>query len=96
MNAGSSPVVSLQGQNLDLVPLQTFPNYTLYAADIASFAGQSATLSFTAPTPRFGSPSFLTLDDISFLPIAVPEPTTEALLALGGLVLVSRIRRRDR
>ena len=91
----ATPIVSLGGQNLNMIPLQTFPNYTLYGANIASFAGQTTTLSFTAPPPVVGS-SFLLLDDITFSPSAIPEPTAEALLGLGGSFFGVRLMRRNR
>src|SRR5208282_3134001 len=45
--SGASFVVTLGGQTINMVPLQTFSNYTLYGGDISSFAGELETLSFT-------------------------------------------------
>jgi hypothetical protein len=86
-DAASPPIVSLGGQTLNMTPLQILPNYTLYGANISSFAGQTTALSFTAPPPAVGSPSFLMVDDITFSVVGVPEPTTPALSAFGGLAL---------
>jgi hypothetical protein len=91
-NAASDPVVSLGGQTLNMIPLQAFPNYTLYGASISSFAGQVAALSVSAPA-AVGPQSLLLLDDITFSPIAVPEPTTKALLGAAGLVVAFRLLR---
>ena len=52
---GSPFVVTLGGQTLNMVPLQTFSSYTLYGADISAFAGKTEQLSFTSPAP----PAFL-------------------------------------
>jgi len=81
------PVVTLGGQNITMVPIKTFPTYTLYAGNIAAFAGQSATLSFTAPAPTpVGSiQTFLVLDNIMFSTASVPEPGTLALFLIGTL-----------
>ena len=79
------PVVTLGGQTIAMLPVKTFPTYTLYAGDISSFAGQTATLSFTAPPPTSGSPSFLELDNIVFSKAAVPEPGSAALFLVSVL-----------
>lgn len=76
--------VSLGGQNLDLVPLDTGPNYTQYGADVSAFAGQTEDLRFTALVYEpyvAGARSGLWLDSISFSP--VPEPSSVALTTLG-------------
>jgi hypothetical protein len=41
--------VTLGGQTINMIPLQTFSNYTLYGGDISSFAGDVETLSLIAP-----------------------------------------------
>ncbi len=87
---GAAPVVTLGGQPITLVPLQTFPNYTLYGGDVSSFSGQTAALSFVEPPPSVGSPGWVVLDGVSFSPEAVPEPSTFALLGLAGLLLALR------
>ena len=73
--------VTVGGQNLNMVPLQIYPNYTVYGGDISGFAGQVVTLSITAPPT--GLPNAVVLDDIQFSTQPIPEPTGEALLFLG-------------
>jgi hypothetical protein len=88
-----APVVAIGGEPITMIPVSTFPRYTLYAGDISSFAGQTATLSFTAPSPSGSpNPSFLELDNITFSPIAVPEPSALALAGLGlaGVIILRR------
>lgn len=77
--------VSLGGQTINMVALQTFSSYTLYGGDISAFAGQSVQLSITAPPTSI--PNGVLLDDIVFSPSSVPEPSTLALGALGTLLL---------
>jgi hypothetical protein len=80
------PVVMLNNQTVTLISLANFPTYTVYAADITSFAGKTATLSFTAPVPSSSfNPSFLELDDIVFSTASVPEPNQLALFMVGGV-----------
>jgi hypothetical protein len=86
-NSGTPFIVTLGGQTVSMTPLQTFSNYTLYGADISSFAGQVATLSFTEPIAANTPPSVLKLDNIQFSTTAVPEPSVFALTALGSLLL---------
>lgn len=83
----STLLVSLEGQDLAYTVLASGPDYTLYGADIAAFAGQMATLSFA----RQGVSSYF-IDDIQF---AVPEPSTLALVGVGGFLFAAhRLRRR--
>ena len=84
--------VSLNGNNLPLVTLQTTANYTLYGVDISSYAGQGETLAFTALQPSTGL-SFVELDDITFSTSSVPEPSPVILTALGGLIFTVFRRR---
>jgi hypothetical protein len=77
--------VSLGGQNLSYFALSNGPNYTLYGADISAFAGQTEQLTFSALDDQY--PNNWAIDDIQFSSEPVPEPTTFALAALGGLLL---------
>lgn len=80
----SSFTVSLGGQMLSLIPLGTGSNYTLYGADISSFAGQPQpeTLTITA----LAAPNTVDyFDSFVFSPLSVPEPSIFGLFALGGL-----------
>jgi len=89
---GPTPVVMLGGQALNMVPLASFPTYTLYGAGVSAFAGQTATLSFTEPpSPIPGSPSSLVLDDIVVSPEPVPEPGPFFMFTLGALLLRQRV-----
>jgi hypothetical protein len=88
--------VSLGGQPVNMVPLQTFPSYTLYGGDISAFAGQTAKLSITAPPAPYGmvNPNGVLLDDIRFA--TIPEPSVLAICALGALLLGRRVLERRR
>ena len=91
----SSPfVVTLGGQVLTMVPLQTFPDYTVYGGDISALAGTEATLSFTEPYAMVPQPWLLELDNIQFSPSTVPEPGLLALTALGGVLFGVSHRRK--
>jgi len=86
---GDAPFVSLNGTEITMYPLQTFPGYTLYGGDASAFAGQVANLTFSAlPTPSDPFRGFQ-LDSILFSPTPVPEPSSWALLALGVLGVAS-------
>jgi len=90
--------VSFSGNSLSPVLLATGQgssgqSYNLYGVNIAPFAGQTGQLEFTEtfnPNPPFTQ---VLLDDIAFSPTAVPEPSTVALLILGGLAMVTHRRR---
>ena len=89
----ASPVVAMNGVPINMIPLQTFANYTLYGGTVpAADVGPSVTLSFTEPAPATGGPSMFELDDISFSPSPVPEPGIIALTAIGGLLFGARKR----
>jgi len=77
--------LSLGGQSLSYTTLFSDSSYTLYGADISSFAGQPAGLVFQAP----GSTSFI-IDDIEFSTQIIPEPSLLALLGCAGLLLAAR------
>jgi hypothetical protein len=60
-------------------------HYTLYGADISTWAGQTGELNFTAVE---SGDNYDVLDDISFSSVAVtPEPNVYGLMAVGGLLL---------
>jgi hypothetical protein len=82
--ASDSFEVTLGGQTINMVPLQTFSNYTLYGGDIASFANQVETLNLLAPPTAV--PNIAEFDSIVFSPSSVPEPSVLGLFALGGLL----------
>lgn len=83
--------VSLGGQTLSLIPLQTGANYTLYGADISSFAGQVENLAITALAAPNSADYF---DSFVFSPSTVPEANAFGLFALGGLFLGLSRRRK--
>ena len=84
-----SPIVAINGQPINMIPLETISFYTVYGGSIPSFdVGPSVTLSFTAPP---GGPSMFELDDITFSTNApTPEPSIIALTAIGGLFFGAR------
>jgi hypothetical protein len=87
--ASVTPVVAINGQPIDMTPLQSFVHYTVWGGNIpAADIGQSVTLSFTEPPePSSGAqPSIFELDNISFSPSAIPEPNPLALTGIGGLL----------
>jgi hypothetical protein len=61
------------------------PNYTLYGADISAWAGDAETLTFSA-LEDLSLPNDWTIDDIQFLPTAVPEPSPFVLTGVGGVL----------
>ncbi len=83
--------VSFAGQNLALVTLGTGSNYTLYGADISSFAGQVGALTITAAASPNYEPYYF--DSIVFSPSSVPEPSVFSLLSIGILFLHSCLKR---
>jgi hypothetical protein len=88
--ASVTPVVAINGQPINMTPLQSFVHYTVWGGDIpAADIGQSVTLSFTEPPePSSGAqPSIFELDNISFSAQAVPEPSPLALTGIGGLLI---------
>ena len=78
---------TFNGQPIDFLVTGGTANYNIYAANISAYAGQTGQLLFTDPCygNTFGGPS--TIDNIQFSSTAVPEPSTFALAALGGLLL---------
>lgn len=88
---GSGPlVVSLGGQDINFFPVGSGPDYTLYGADIAAYGNQTAQLTFSALEGEY---NFWNIDNIQFSLLAVPEPNTLRLSALGGIFLACCNRR---
>ncbi|MGA2555128.1 MAG: PEP-CTERM sorting domain-containing protein [Verrucomicrobiota bacterium] len=77
-----SPVALSSGQSPSGQP------YTVYGADIAAYAGETGQLEFTQLYN--GADPALLLDDITFSPNAIPEPSPLALILMGGLALAAR------
>jgi hypothetical protein len=87
--------VTLGGERLSLVPMGFTTNYTLYAADITTLAGQTAELDFTAIAQRpHVTDNYVFLDAIQFSDQAIPEPGVVGLLGLGTLLIAWQRRRR--
>ena len=85
---GAPFTVTLGSQTINMVPLQSFSDYTLYGGDIPSdLTDQSETLLFTEPPAAVSQPSMFELDNIQFSSVPVPEPSGFALGALGALLL---------
>jgi hypothetical protein len=78
--------VSVGGNNVPIVAIGAGPNYTLYSANISTWAGETEQLTFSAPETAFLNG--WAVDDISFSP--APEPNIVALTAIAGLVFGAR------
>jgi hypothetical protein len=84
-----SDLVTLNGQPLSLIPLSSTGNVTEYGADITAWAGQIATMAFTAfPQVPHNSVNTLFLDAVQFSPFSVPEPSPLSLFALGAFLIL--------
>jgi hypothetical protein len=79
---GGNFQVTFNGQNISYSAVGSGANYTIYGADISSYAGQTGQLLFTAPNQ-----TSTLLDNIQFSSSAVPEPSEFALSGLGALLL---------
>ncbi len=83
---GAGPLELFIGsQSVSFSAVGTGANYTLYAADVSPWAGATEELAFSAPID--GGRNNWILDDISFSPNAVPEPSPLILAGAGGLLL---------
>jgi hypothetical protein len=87
--------VSLGGVSIPYFPLSTGPRYTLYGADVSSFAGQMTELRFSALWNPSGRSNW-NLDSIQFSSLPTPEPGVFGLTGLGALVLGWRVLRQRR
>ena len=91
--AGAPFIVTLGGETINVTPLQTFSNYTLYGGNVPSImAGQSETLSFTETADSVNQAGLFELDNIQFSTQSIPEPSTFALAAFGAMLLGLRRR----
>jgi hypothetical protein len=88
----ASPIVAINGQAINMIPLQNISFYTVYGGTVpAADVGPSVTLSFTEPPPPSGGPSMFELDNIAFSQVVVsPEPNIVVLTAIGGLLFAAR------
>jgi len=91
-NGPGTFLVSLGGQYLSFSAIGTGTNYTLYAANISSFAGQIVPLTFSAEGYgiTLNYDNVWNIDNISFSSTPAPEPRVWALTALGGLLFACR------
>jgi hypothetical protein len=81
------PTVSIDGQPIEMVPLQAFVHYTLFGGNVASFGGDVGTLSISEPLGPSGAFADAEIDNISFSPTAVtPKPDPLILMGIGGLL----------
>jgi hypothetical protein len=85
LEGGGSLALLVGGQPLLFSELATEPNCTVYGANISAWAGKTETLTFDASP---GVPlTYWEIDDITFSPATVPEPTPVALTGIGGVTL---------
>jgi len=89
---GFQLIASIGGVSLPIFDVSSGPNYTLYGVNCSQFAGMQEELRFTIPAVGAHGPSAWDIDDIVFSTTPVPEPTTAALFALGGLLFGFRSR----
>jgi len=90
--------VTMGGENVALQVVANSDNYTELAGNISNWAGQTTTLSIGVSVPASQGPEIYfqgLIDDVSFSPTSVPEPTTTVLgiLAGGGWLLCRRATR---
>ncbi len=87
-------VVTLGGQTINLQPVQVFSNYTLYGANISSFAGKTENLTIRDPAAFFvnGANNELILDNIQFSPQPTPEPSVLSLIGFSVSLLAWKLR----
>jgi hypothetical protein len=90
------PEVSIGNDNLTLFPVGSGQGvsvgYTIYAANVSAWAGQTEPLTFSSTLGN------ILIDDISFSPGAVPEPSPLVLTGIGGILfaLYRRFARKQR
>jgi hypothetical protein len=74
------PNLFVGNDELTLFPVRSAANSTIYGANISAWAGQTEQITFSSPGGNF------LIDDISFSPGAVPEPSTLVLTGIGGVL----------
>ena len=84
----STVQVSFNGHTLSYFGTGSTANYTIYAADISAYAGQSGQLLFNEP---FVAPGMI--DNIQFSSSPIPEPNALGLFGIGTLIIWWRITR---
>ena len=75
-------------QSVSFSAVETGPDYTLYSANISAWGGDTESLTFSAPE-GYGGNNWV-IDDISFSPNTVPEPSILVLTTIGGLIFGAR------
>ena len=82
-----SLIVTFNNQPLNFIQTGSTTNYNIYAANVTPYAGQSGELLFVNYPygGGIGGPSMI--DNLQFSSAPIPEPSTVALLGLGGLPL---------
>jgi hypothetical protein len=79
--------VTMGGENVALQVVANYDSYTELAGNISNWAGQTTALSIGVSVPASQGPEIYfqgLIDDISFSPTSVPEPTTTVLGILAG------------
>lgn len=84
----TQPTIRVNGEVINYEPLEFGLTYSLYAAEISPFAGQSVTLEFAAIRPPRGVSAFF-LDSIEFSNI--PEPKISVLILLALAIHVPKV-----
>ena len=84
-NYSTATEVSLNGVSIPLVPIAD----NRVAGDVSDFAGITAQLTFST----INAPDFLYFDDIQFSQSTIPEPSSLALLGVGGSCVLLHRRR---
>lgn len=79
---GGNFQVTFNGHLLSFNPLNTYATYSVWAADISAYAGQTGQLLFTCSDYNAGM-----LDNIQFSSSSVPEPSELCLIGIGALLL---------
>ena len=84
-------IISMGGQSIPVIALQSLPNSTLFGGDISSFAGQTTELRITAVSDYLNRGlNVFTIDSILFSNQSVPEPGSYFLFGCGILFLAFR------